>query len=226
MDEFPEHFWYFLVPTLIVFIAPMVIGRDGRERIASRFTNLPWVMAIRSRRRSKHPIFGERVRMRRPISASTPEFVLTPKFARLPPFLRALLQTVWLIVVEIPYLIYFAIKEMYLYLLYHQDYLSSQLDDRADGDPRARTLFRHAASGRRSAIGGKKGGLSPERPAATADRDNKIRAEAKKMMSTGKKFRDLASIFETRYSNDPDYPNSKTQYRNILRPLKDELEIK
>ena len=212
-----------IIMSLVLFIFPASLGPDRWNRLVKRIRELVPVKKISKKDRTKPPLFGERKRKTAPMLQDIPEFVLVPKFEMLPRLARGPLKAIWFILIVSPYLIYNSFKFVFKLFFGLMNYVGQQgrgVDIRPD------VLFRHADIGRRSVAGGRKGGSSPERPAATAYRDNKIRAEAKDMMSTGKKFRDLASIFVTRYSNDPDYPNSKTQYRNILRPLKDELEIK
>ncbi len=106
MDDFPEYFWVVLIPLLIVILVPHAIGPEGRRRVVTWFTNLPWLVAIRARRGSKPPIFGERTRPNGPSWEDFPEFVLIPKFIRVPPAARVLLKLAWFLVVLFPYGIY------------------------------------------------------------------------------------------------------------------------
>ena len=84
-------------------------------------------------------------------------------------------------------------------------------------------LMRRAEVSEKVSTGGRKGGsASAESRSQTAnERNQKILTDAEKLLSNGRGHHELAGILAKRYAGVDGYPKSTAQYRNILKPLRE-----
>lgn len=214
---------------LLLFLASLIvglaaIGLERRRQIGAYIRSRSCLVWMRKKVLPKSPIFGERIRPSGKLWSDFPEWVLPPTFSAVPKPIGIILIVGWAIAFLIPFMIFRAYDSIWSLTIGFRKHIEQQIKE--DGDPRPETLFRNAKIGHKTVAGGKKGGNSELRRNAVAQRNAEIRSEARKLLSSGKAFHDLAGIMVRRFGNSPGYPTTTTQYRNILKPLKDEVELK
>ncbi len=85
------------------------------------------------------------------------------------------------------------------------------------------TFLKHVESGEALSRAGRKGAAANIRFQRIEERNAKILEDARKLMESGREYRELAGILVKRYAGLPGYPKTDAQYRNIMKPLREKL---
>ena len=128
----------------------------------------------------------------------------------------------YLIVAIIPFAIIVAL-EFFLLFAYMGEVADHCRAERSSRPPMPSYLIQKAEIGRKVARGGRKGGSASaeSRSRNVNERNEKILADAKELLFDGRAHHELVGILVKRYEGIPGYPKTDTQYRNILKPLRD-----